>query len=359
MANDVLTRGKSYLRIPRNDTPARAGYIPPRTSAPTRNAMTTKRLKFLARPSRGAVSEYPIIAMQRALESAGVPAVYNARSRPIKLFARALARAGLMRRIADLSDTAYFVPIMLLSEARLFPKCYFAETIVYAFDCWPALYGRWENFFRRHRMRLAFFSARQSAEHFQKALPAMESIWLPEAVEASTYDGHKPIENRSIDVLELGRRSDAYHDKIVAPLANSGRVHRFQSAPGEIIFPTAEALVAGFGDAKISICFPSSMTHPQRSGHVETATHRYFESFASGCIIIGHAPKELVDLFGYNPVIEADMNDAIGQLDSILSNPAAHADLIARNRQRLMEVGTWDARVTTLLELLAARGYTV
>jgi hypothetical protein len=319
--------------------------------------MATKQLQFLARHARGVPGEYPILSMQRALASAGIPAVYNASSRPVKLLARALARARLMRRIADLSGNAYFVPIMLLSEARLFPQCYFAETIVYAFDCWPALYGRWAKFFRRHRMRLAFFSARQSAEHFAKALPDMESIWLPEAVEPAIYDGDKPLDQRSIDVLELGRRSDAYHDQIVAPLARAGRLHRFQSAPGQIIFPTTEELAAGFADAKVSVCFPSSMTHPQRSGDVETVTHRYFESFASGCIVVGHAPRELVDLFGYNPVIEADMNDAVGQIEGILREPAAHAALVARNRQRVMEVGTWDARVRTLLELLAARGY--
>ena len=320
--------------------------------------MTAKRLKFLARHDRGSVSEYPILAMQRALTAAGVPAVYNARSRPIKLLARALARAGMMRRVVDLSGNAYLVPIMLLSEGRLFPHCYFAQTICYIFDCWPALYRRWEKFFRRHRMRLAVFSARQSAEHFQKVLPDMESIWLPEAVEPATYDGHKPLEQRAIDVLELGRRSDQYHDKIVAPIAKSGRVHRFQSAPGRIIFATREELVRGLGDAKISICFPSSMTHPQRSGEVETVTHRYFESMASGCIIIGHAPSELVDLFGYNPVIEADMSDPVRQLETILRQPESQAALVARNRTRLLEVGTWDARVRTMLELLAARGYT-
>jgi len=319
--------------------------------------MATKQLKFLARRSRGAVSEYPIISMQRALESAGVPAVYNATSRPVRLFARALARARMMRRIADLSNTAYFVPIMFLSEARLFPKCYFAETIVYAFDCWPALYGRWEKFFRRHRTRVAFFSARQSAEHFQTSVPEMESLWLPEAVEASLYRGDKPLRERTIDVLELGRRSAPYHDAIVAPLARSGRVHKFEPTPGMIIFPTFEELVAGFADAKVSVCFPSSMTHPQRSGDVETITHRYFESMAAGCVVVGRAPRELIDLFGYNPLIEADMSDPARQVDAILRDIDAHAELATRNRARVMEIGTWDARVRTLLEQLKARGY--
>ena len=323
------------------------------TTAPAR----PKRLKFLARRSRGAVSEYPIISMQRALESAGVPAVYNATSRPVRLFARALAKAGMMRRIADLSATAYFVPIMFLSEARLFPQCYFAETIVYAFDCWPAQYARWAKFFRRHRVRVALFSARQSAEHFQKNVPEMASLWLPEAVEASLYRGDKPLRERAIDVLELGRRSAQYHDGIVAPLARAGRVHQFEPTPGTIIFPTFEELVAGFADAKVSVCFPSSQTHPARSGDVETITHRYFESMASGCLLVGRAPRELIDLFGYNPMIEADMTDPARQLDAILSDIDAHAPLVARNRARLTEVGTWDARVRTLLEQLAARGY--
>lgn len=319
--------------------------------------MTMKRLKFLARPARGIPGEYPILSMQRALASAGVPAHFNAASRPAKLLARALARAGLMRRIVDLSGTAYFVPIMLLSEARLFPQCYFAETIVYAFDCWPALYGRWEKFFRRHRMRIAFFSARSSAEHFTKALSDMESIWLPEAVEASQYDGNKPLEQRSIDVLELGRRWDRYHDQIVAPLAKAGRVHKFQSAPGQIIFPTTAELTAGFADAKISICFPSSLTHPQRSGDVETVTHRYFESMASRCIVVGHCPVELEALFGYNPVVEAETENAAGQIEAILRAPDAYAALVERNHARLMEVGTWDVRVATLLAVLRERGY--
>jgi hypothetical protein len=99
------------------------------------------------------------------------------------------------------------------------------------------------------------------------------------------------------------------------------------------------------------------MTHPQRSGDVETVTHRYFESMAAGCIIIGHAPRELVDLFGYNPVIEADVSDPAAQLEAILREPGAHAGLVERNRKRMMEVGTWDVRIRTILELLAARGY--
>jgi hypothetical protein len=321
--------------------------------------MPEKRLKFLARDPCGVPGDNPIFSMQRALEGAGVVGVHNARSWPTRQLARVLARAGLMRRVADLSGTAYFVPIMLLSEGRLFPHAYLAEMIVYVFDCWPALYPRWERFFRRHRMRVAFFSARASAEHFRRVVPGMESIWQPEAVEPSLYRGNKPLAERSIDVLELGRRWDEYHDRIVGPLAAGGRSHKFQSAPGRIIFPTFAEMVGGFADAKISVCFPSSLTHPARSGHVETVTHRYFESMASRCIIVGRAPAELVDLFGYDPVVAADLDDPVGQLEDILREPAAHAARVERNHSRMLEVGTWEVRIATILDQLRDRGYRV
>ena len=64
--------------------------------------------------------------------------------------------------------------------------------------------------------------------------------------------------------------------------------------------------------------FPCSLTHPERSGPVETVTHRYFESMASKCLIIGHAPRELIDLFGYNPAIEMQANHEFKQLQALL-----------------------------------------
>ena len=94
------------------------------------------------------------------------------------------------------------------------------------------------------------------------------------------------------------------------------------------------------------------MTHPERSGDVETVTYRYFESMASGCLIWGKCPQELFDLFGYNPVIEADEHDPYGQLDEILQNLGKYQELVGRNYQRLMEVGTWKVRAASMIETI-------
>jgi hypothetical protein len=206
----------------------------------------------------------------------------------------------------------YLAILMGPAEYRLFPFSYSKEVVVYGFDCWPAKYARWEAFFRRNRLKLAFFSARRSAEYFENRIPAMKSVWLPEAVDPEAYISSRGLEERSIDVLELGRRNEVFHQTISQHLEKSRRVHLYEKEKGQIIFPTREALVKGLSDCKISVCFPSSMTHPERSGNVETVTYRYFESMASGCVILGKCPQELLDLFEYNPVIEADQHDPYG-----------------------------------------------
>jgi hypothetical protein len=185
----------------------------------------------------------------------------------------------------------------------------------------------------------------------------MRSVWLPEATDPDAYDPSKPLADRTIDVLELGRRHESVHAEIVGPLASGGETHKYQLAEGEIVFPSRDALVAGLGDAKLSILFPSSLTHPSRSGNVETVTHKYFESMASGCIPVGRCPTELEDLFGYNPVLQLDESNPVTHIRALLSDLDSHRCLVERNLARLLEVGTWDARAQTLLSALQARGY--
>jgi hypothetical protein len=246
---------------------------------------------------------------------------------------------------------------MQVDEGRLFPQCYWAETIVYAFDCWPARYDEWAAFFRCHRTRVAFISARQSAQRMRQRVAGLDAIWMPEGIDREPYAPGKPLRERSIDILELGRRWADYHDRIRDHCAARGYSHLYERSRGQLIFPKQEDLYRGLGDAKVSICFPSSLTHPDRSGDVETLTLRYLESFASRCIVLGRCPGELHELFGYNPVTEADMADPAGQLDRILSDLPAYEPLLDRNLRRVREVGTWDVRVTSMLQVLRDRGY--
>jgi hypothetical protein len=315
-----------------------------------------KQLKYLWSGDTGHTFDYPIQAMQRALTARGVGHLRNDNA-PFRLAGRGLSKLALMRRVADLSGSAYLAPVMQVTEQRLFPVCYFAETIVYAMDVWPAKYDRWEAFFRRHRMHVAFITARQSARRMRERVPGLDAIWLPEAIDPAGYRGEKPLAERSIDVLEMGRRLAAYHERVRPYCQSHGYVHRYETAPGQIIFPTYQDFVAALGDSKVSVCFPSSLTHPQRSGDVETLTLRYLESIAARTILLGRCPGELKDLFGYNPVVEADLENPAAQLDAILADVGRYTEMVDRNHGRMTEVATWDVRVGELLALLRDRGY--
>jgi glycosyltransferase involved in cell wall biosynthesis len=332
-------------------------HIPPLGSGETRVTPVTRRtLRVLgARPGRFAWDS-PIRSIELWLEGRGVPRVENDQALT-NFLGRALKRLGLLRNLRTHSSYVYFTPLMGAAEGRLFPQCYWAESIPYCYDCWPPQYEWWVMMFRRQRTRVAFFSARESAERMRTLVPGLDAIWLPEAIEPAFYSPVRPLEERSIDVLEFGRHWPAYHDRIRDHCVARGLKHLFEAKPGQLVFPTREAFLRGLADAKISVCFPSSLTHPERSGDVETMTLRYLESIASGCILVGRCPAEMRDLFGYNPVVDADTRDPAGQIDNILENLSAYDELLDRNCRRLLEIGTWDARLKTMLALLDERGY--
>ena len=96
------------------------------------------------------------------------------------------------------------------------------------------------------------------------------------------------------------------------------------------------------------------MSHPEEAGGVETVTYRYFQAMASKCVIVGHAPQELMDLFGYNPVLEVLEGQECEQIESLLNNLTSLAELAERNYSRLLEVGTWKSRVETILKVVGA-----
>ncbi len=309
-------------------------------------------LRFLKTTHCQTVASYVLLSVDRAMEQAGFRSFLNPQGKVEEFVAKVASRLRIARNVYRSSTEAIFVTLMGLSEYETVPFSCWTEIVPYCFDCWPNLYERWLSFFKRNRVRLAFFTARQSAQYFSEALPSMRSIWLPEATDPSEFRSSVRWGERRIDVLELGRKNDSFHRKIAAPLTNAKRSHLFERVKGEVIFPERRDFVEGLANSKISICFPCSQTHPERSGPVETVTNRYFESMASKCVIVGHAPGELTELFGYNPVIETTPGHEFEQIESLLINPDSSLDIVERNYERLLEVGTWKNRIAQVLDTI-------
>jgi hypothetical protein len=130
----------------------------------------------------------------------------------------------------------------------------------------------------------------------------------------------------------------------VPALKKAGKTYVYETEKGKIIFPGREEFVRGLARARVSICVPSSITHPERAGDIETMTIRYLQSIASKCLVLGHAPAEMVELFGYNPVVEIDMSDPVGQVLDILGRYEDYLPLIERNFDRVSREHTWENR---------------
>jgi hypothetical protein len=199
----------------------------------------------------------------------------------------------------------------------------------------------------------AFVSSSQACQQLRQSATACRFFWVPEGIDAGRYR-YAPYAGKNIDVLHFGRRYEAYHQAVRHQLERDGKVYLYERTPSRLVFADRAGFVDGLARAKISVCVPCSITHPPRAMGIETMTLRYLQSIASKCLTVGHAPRELIAAFGYNPVIEIDYADPAGQLRWILNNFHDFVPLIERNHSHLGE-HTWTQRWHHMRALMNTR----
>lgn len=213
--------------------------------------------------------------------------------------------------------------------------------IMYAWDIWADNIHLWQEPLKRYNIAGVITTSSDAASLLASALPTIPIRVVLEAATISEFGGSRPLVDRSISVLEMGRRHEGLHLALRKGLPRA--THRFQEA-SRPIFPSRADLLRALEDAVISVCIPRSITHPDQAGPVCSVTHRYFESMAAGAIVLGTAPPELVELFGYDPVVGVDWRDPARQVRSILADRARYQPLVDRNLATVREKGDWTAR---------------
>lgn len=245
-----------------------------------------------------------------------------------------------------------------LAKAAL-PYAFRGEVVPMLWDCWPETWPGLERSLRQLDVKLCFVTASDVAARFSQRLPGIKFVHVPEGVALADYSAGKPLSARQTDVYELGRRHPDVHEALMA--GEIGRRCRYIcNRPGrkrpDFIFSSWADYCAGLADTKITVSFPRSMTDAGCAA-VETLTMRYFEAMLSGCVVVGRAPRELVEVMGYNPVIEMDMTRPVDHLLTLLSDIEALQPFVDRNRRRALEVGSWAARMPAVRAALSAHGY--
>lgn len=243
-----------------------------------------------------------------------------------------------------LQDSNHIITLLLGPDyVKYIPYSYFKKSnrSIYLFDAWPVHHNSIISFLNANKIDHLFVNSLKLSEIFQATLNNVNVNWIPEAIDPSCYVFSK---SKSIDVLSFGRKYDKYHQIILPYFTNTNKVYLFEKVKGEVLFDKRSDFVEALGNSKISICFPSNITHPNRAGDLEIMTMRYLQSIVSKCLIIGKAPDEMLLLFGYNPVIEINWDDPLGQLDFILRNLDQYQELIEKNYATVLNNHTWHHR---------------
>ena len=74
---------------------------------------------------------------------------------------------------------------------------------------------------------------------------------------------------------------------------------------------------------------------------------------------MGRAPGELIELIGYDPVVNVNWQEPEKQLEYILGNISDYQELVDRNYAVALEKAPWSKRIETLIEIVKARGYVI
>ncbi len=231
----------------------------------------------------------------------------------------------------------------------VFPFCYKYNIVPYIWDCWP---NTWKNVLQMMKIlhiKKCFISSSLVCNELSREMLHTQFIFVPEGINTKVYLKGDILMSRKIDILELGRKNLLYHNQIT----KLEEIKFLYNKNDQYIFPSFPELVSGLSESKIVICFPRCDTHQNMAGKIETLTQRYWECMLSRCLIVGRAPFELINLIGYNPVIEVEWGNESEQLLRILNNIEIYQDMVDRNYFAALEFAPWAYRINDMKKELS------
>ncbi len=233
-----------------------------------------------------------------------------------------------------------------------FPDYCFYEIIPFIWDCWPKYFELTCKWLQKHRVRTAIFTSSQTAERMRERFPKMNIMFCPEGINTVEYSEGKPLESRTNRLYEIGQGGRCF---LKTHYAND--YERLSELPVKGLLPTKQSYIYALCNAQVTIAFPRCDLMPEETGDIETLTQRYWEAMLTRSVIVGRAPKELIDLIGYNPVIDLDKKNPIGHIEHMLDHIRDYQPVVDRNRRVALEKGEWQVRMSEVAKWLTSCGY--
>ena len=231
--------------------------------------------------------------------------------------------------------------------------CY--EIIPLIWDCWPKYFEKTCQWFIKHDVKTAIFTSSQTADRIRGRFPNMNILSITEGINTFLFkNSYKEIQDKQIDLFEISSVRRSYfkkkYPKEYSDLCN---------IPPSRSTKTDEDFRSVLSDTKVTIMFPRCDTRPEIAGDIDTLTQRYWECMLSGIIMVGRAPKELIDLIGYNPVVNLDKENEVDHIKEIINHADDFQELTERNRQVALNMADWSIRLDRIRDFLTECGYTI
>ncbi len=240
-----------------------------------------------------------------------------------------------------------------------FPYFYNKEIIPIVWDIWPPSFTEFYDSLNLLKCKTIFVTVKSIALKLRNDFN-INAYWMPEGIDSSIYEKGLCLKDRKFDVFEMGRQMPKLH-KILSKLNETGKLNGYitsNSKEKDKTWMPFEELIKIIPKCKIIVCFPRCDTNPKAKG-VETLTQRYWEGMLCRCIMIGRAPQELIDLCGYNPVIDINWENPEFQLIDILTNIETYQELVDRNYVFAINHADWKFRMDELKNNLVYSDYQI
>lgn len=247
---------------------------------------------------------------------------------------------------------------------NVFPYFLNYEIIPMLWDVWPSTWSVLYRDLQAFNVKIVFVTVKSVADKISLDL-GIKALWIPEGIDVSVYHKGLKLADRPNDVLEMGRHMNIYHDLLLEFQKRNPQVVFTYSEINRdgtldlsrLLFKTNEELYSALPTYKILLCFPQCDTNPQRAGDVETLTQRYWEGMLSGCLLLGRAPQELIDIIGYNPLVDVDWDSPLEQLQQVLKNIDSYQKLVDKNYQMALKYAPWKHSISLMKKYLSSQGY--
>ena len=257
-----------------------------------------------------------------------------------------------LRKRSETAQLRFVQPVSISFDT--FPGYLNHEIIPLVWDCWPCYFEKMCAWLEKHQVRTAIFTSSQTAERIKGRFPEMNVLTITEGIDTNNWDEGHELKDRLIGLYEIGSVKRGLFRK-----KHPEEYKRLFNKPEGWGFRTQEDYKRLLMNSCMTVVFPRSITEPETAQGIETLTQRYWECMLSRILMVGHAPKELTDLIGYNPVIELDMEHDLEQIEGLLAHIEDYQPLVDSNRKTALAMGLWDIRMKKVMEWLNELGYEV